>query len=447
MRYNKFNAMNFIKKLLKVFLILGVLIIGFIAAMQLTHPDIPPPDDLHLRVSVPDIPDNENAYSMFMNAVENLDDESRKELFEFCHRDPDEIPIETVEHLTNKYADRIEMIERASELTESFAPTREVKINNLDELERMPDLVKFEDYSFMCITGIMLFDAFLDYKREDVEKALEKTFRLLHIGQKMESSGGGIVRYMTGNAIKQKALNQLYILVSGSEIKTDEMMEWISKLSEFKESDEGYEQALKQDYQHAIEMYEKITSLVKREILSFESVLLRFGFERPNRARKTWVDHYSLLLSKVGEDFKDVKLVESFKLDRWIGIKYYLGMGDPASHITVAVIIPSDEMVIFRRSYTNFKVEGMRTYLALRAYKNISGELPLSLDKLVPDFLPEIPFDPFDGEHIRFDSEKGVVYSVGKDLKDDGGEPGVFVFDDKNLGKIMDKKDYVISIH
>ena len=54
-----------------------------------------------------------------------------------------------------------------------------------------------------------------------------------------------------------------------------------------------------------------------------------------------------------------------------------------------------------------------------------TGALPESLDKLVPEFIETIPTDPFDGKPLRMvrNSNGGaILYSIGPDLKDDGGE-------------------------
>lgn len=56
--------------------------------------------------------------------------------------------------------------------------------------------------------------------------------------------------------------------------------------------------------------------------------------------------------------------------------------------------------------------------------KNAPG-LPDRLDQLVPEFLPAVPLDPFDGRPLRYtpNSEGYVIYSVGPDKADDGGRP------------------------
>lgn len=53
-----------------------------------------------------------------------------------------------------------------------------------------------------------------------------------------------------------------------------------------------------------------------------------------------------------------------------------------------------------------------------------ANALPDTLKQLVPQFLAAVPADPFDGKPLRFKKEVGfVIYSVGKDMGDDGGTP------------------------
>lgn len=71
--------------------------------------------------------------------------------------------------------------------------------------------------------------------------------------------------------------------------------------------------------------------------------------------------------------------------------------------------------------------EAVRVLIALRLYELDKGNFPSSLDQLVPDFLPNIPIDPFDGNAIRakFEADEIVVYSVGPDRIDNGGRPEI----------------------
>jgi hypothetical protein len=63
------------------------------------------------------------------------------------------------------------------------------------------------------------------------------------------------------------------------------------------------------------------------------------------------------------------------------------------------------------------------TLLAIERFRQARGRWPTTLAELVPQFLPALPVDPFDGEPLRYGQfpDGVVVYSVSYDLTDDGG--------------------------
>jgi hypothetical protein len=66
------------------------------------------------------------------------------------------------------------------------------------------------------------------------------------------------------------------------------------------------------------------------------------------------------------------------------------------------------------------------TAIALRRFQLRRGALPKQLDELIPDFLAASPTDPLSGKNLNYRTNGGggfVLYSVGLDGKDDGGDP------------------------
>ena len=55
--------------------------------------------------------------------------------------------------------------------------------------------------------------------------------------------------------------------------------------------------------------------------------------------------------------------------------------------------------------------------LAIQAYRDEKGSPPESLEALVPDFLPAVPDNPFDGQPISYErQEEGYrLYGAGPD--------------------------------
>lgn len=65
----------------------------------------------------------------------------------------------------------------------------------------------------------------------------------------------------------------------------------------------------------------------------------------------------------------------------------------------------------------------LSTVLAVESYRQVNKKWPDSLDKLCPQFLPDVPLDPFDGEALRLRrlKEGVIIYSVSSDQTDNNG--------------------------
>lgn len=86
--------------------------------------------------------------------------------------------------------------------------------------------------------------------------------------------------------------------------------------------------------------------------------------------------------------------------------------------------ITQTAMMIRREVQSMALVEVAVTALAAERHRLGRGRLPDAVDQLVPGYLAAVPEDPFDGAPLRYRrTERGfVVYSVGEDGRDDGGQ-------------------------
>ncbi len=58
---------------------------------------------------------------------------------------------------------------------------------------------------------------------------------------------------------------------------------------------------------------------------------------------------------------------------------------------------------------------------AIRRYLADHLKVPSGLTALQPDYLPDMPIDPYSGEPLHYDPLKGVIFSVGDDFHAGGG--------------------------
>ncbi len=85
----------------------------------------------------------------------------------------------------------------------------------------------------------------------------------------------------------------------------------------------------------------------------------------------------------------------------------------------------------------------MVTALALRRHQLKHGKVASTLDALVPELLPAVPVDGMDGKPLRYQPNPDgtfLLYSVGEDGKDDGGDSSLAKGRTK-FSQIWDGKD------
>ena len=90
-------------------------------------------------------------------------------------------------------------------------------------------------------------------------------------------------------------------------------------------------------------------------------------------------------------------------------------------------------MMAFEKAFKKvMKVETARqmtiTAIALKRFQLKHGNYPAQLSELAPEFLPSVPVDPYDGKPLRYHPNADgtfLLYCVGEDGVDDGGDPNL----------------------
>jgi hypothetical protein len=92
------------------------------------------------------------------------------------------------------------------------------------------------------------------------------------------------------------------------------------------------------------------------------------------------------------------------------------------------IAIPNATKAIQNTAYSQTLANEAQIACALERYRLIDGDYPASLDVLVPQFIEQPPHDLIGGHPLHYrrtDNGKFVLYSVGWNERDDGGQPGL----------------------
>lgn len=103
-----------------------------------------------------------------------------------------------------------------------------------------------------------------------------------------------------------------------------------------------------------------------------------------------------------------------------------LGERPPTPYEVFArMLVPALGAATKKSAWTQNCVDAARVACALERYRLVSGKLPETLAALTPRFIESIPTDLIDGKPLRYQLKPDggyIVYSVGWNMTDDGGE-------------------------
>jgi len=97
---------------------------------------------------------------------------------------------------------------------------------------------------------------------------------------------------------------------------------------------------------------------------------------------------------------------------------------DPIGYCLAKCTIPIFSLVNARHYWRVAELRATEITLAIRQFEQTEKHLPMTLNELVPGYLPSVPLDPFDHKPLRYILKAGnkwIVYSVGPNQKDEGG--------------------------
>ncbi|HOC93971.1 MAG TPA: hypothetical protein PKH33_16610 [bacterium] len=445
------TAYELIVKILKVVLTtaLIVAVVAIIATIlyvkfyQGIPKDIDPPDDTALMITRPKITDEENGYLKMMEAAWDL------------YKSPVE-----ENDLKNIFSLEDEKIEKIAKICE----TRLLKIDEAlaysvfqEPLEmisgRIPNYLAIRDLSKLRVAI-----AWKNLREGNEEDALEQLLKSLDTGQALEDASVTIVCFMIGNGIKDMVFENIHEMIESGLIDEGSYAQLARELSEYRQSAQGYSNAIKGECLFYKKTYLDIENNRIKDLTGVQKIkhLLdpqRGSLFKVNRTLKLTMDNYVPFIEVIGRYYKDIDLSRENKLQKNRN-KYIenwpraLATSNLVGETLYFIAVKSDIRIssLKRYYYSEFAAEGLRTTIAALAYESEYGELPASLESLVPEFLPSVPIDPFDGSPLRYDKEKRAVYSVGQNLIDEGGSAKVSALDSSDFKMVVKQDDYVVYI-
>ncbi len=387
---------------------LAAVLIGTLLVLRGKSPVV---SDADLRFTRSNVSSNENGFFVFEKAREELywpKMPNRKDILDWSSWDgkaADEILAENRKSL--------EFIDEMFRLPRFQIP----EIQSIDEnFEYLGDLKN--------LSRVVLLRALTEFREGKEKEAVDTIGRVARFGHQVEESDGILDHYLAGSAIKMLALKTLREMVGNTTFSYDSIQNLRGGLAQLSANGMGLTNAIKKEYQLQVKLLKewkrgKVTGMTNpTEYVSAKLITMTLLNQEKTRAK--FAKRARFELSCIPHCFHD-KPHNSVSVSTNVFTVPQFLSGNVVGEVMVNWLAFSENILV-RKCEENVAVSATQAILALKCYKMKYGQLPKSLTDLVPEFLSAIPLDDFDGKPLRYSVEKKIVYSVGADLIDSGGQ-------------------------
>jgi len=387
-----------------------VLLLGY--QLLVNAIDIEPPDTADLEIDEVDVPDEQNAFVYFMEAADQL-----------------YWPTNGMSH--------IEIAEDA-DLLAAVAQSNRVAFVLVDQGNAcdhfQPPAVTSIAYTFPHLQPLLKLGRTLRLKclheieTGQIGAASSTALALTRFGWLVQDGSRTVIDYLVGVAIQGMGVASAETLMREQSLTTESLFALSRALASYKPSRQGLQRAFKGEYHFAVMATDEILSgqagvedIFLMDRYRGVSFLQRRLLQR-NRTLALYAGFFRQMIAQAGKPYKDIERMDASGTVTSPSHLIGLFMGsNPIGRILYQLLVPGLDGVHKRRCHLETQVSCTRVLGACLAYAQETGRWPDTLAQLVPAYLDAIPRDPWDGEPLRYDPDKAIIYAVGIDLLDSGG--------------------------
>ncbi|QQS61433.1 MAG: hypothetical protein IPN70_00650 [Candidatus Moraniibacteriota bacterium] len=301
-----------------------------------------------------------------------------------------------------------------------------------------PDSITMEDFDFSSlavaweyVAQLQTLRAFVLMQEKKYDEAIEETMKSIRIAQLIEESQCTTIEYLSARAMKEVGMNaarKIFILAGPVDIEWEQYLEEIHRysrneiaiISAFKSEYHGQALAIATLSEGNPGMISSIFQKEAEYQEDFSEKLKNTYHFKPNKTRNIFAQNTRIFIREV-----DALCVESNFFDKSKSpaeqIQLYFEENSIGKKLVYTYgIDPFDLME--KRCEEDVFVGASEITLALKYFYHQKGYYPETLKELVPQYLPEISKDPFDGNDLKYNKERKILYSVGYDGADSKGE-------------------------
>ena len=266
-------------------------------------------------------------------------------------------------------------------------------------------------------------------------EAVKDCIMALKFGDLIQKDAACLINYLVGIMTIQLALEQAQDLAKDTRISPKELTMLSQSLEMIRTFDRGLVLSINSEYRMAANVIDQLQDSKGQkdlqESIGLDLKIARFlpkhakganYFFQPNRSKQMFADFYQKMIRNTSLPYAEGKSYDKKNIGR---DKLGLLRPNAIGRLLLNVFVPGVIKAVGNKWQTECNFVGTKLVVACNRFQRDKGRWPDALGELVPDYLVEVPRDPFDGQPFRYSAEKGRVWAVGTNLTDEGGSTRV----------------------
>ncbi|MCP4133747.1 MAG: hypothetical protein GY754_22455 [bacterium] len=252
--------------------------------------------------------------------------------------------------------------------------------------------------------------------------ALECAFNLFKTGDFIQKGNGPLIHYTVGSVFRLYGFKAAAFVLQKNASHLDFVRNGEAGIKKYCFSPAGLVQSLKVEHHSNCLNVDEVDS-------SSENNFSKKLFFKPNDSKRLFDETAMFVINNLNYDYqhalKDISGETGFIPERYSSsFPFENSAGKELFDMSKFSI----EVLFNKISKEKFSCNASVLLVSILKYKKSKGDIPKKTAHLVPDYLPSIPLDPYDGKPLRYSHEYRIIYSIGSDLVDKGNDEGLKLF-------------------
>ena len=264
-------------------------------------------------------------------------------------------------------------------------------------------------------------------------EALAEAAKLTVLGHHIIVGHNSLIGSLVGVATQRLGSETILQILQMSNPGKGALLNTLKKVEESSNTKEGYKDAFRFEYTYTLNSIdESVNAKLQEEIdaMAREGAIThavakyaKHGYYyKPNQTKDLYTELYARQLSFIGEQCV-VGPDPELEHRRAVGWKLVFTENAVGKLLFSATGL-SLGSVIAKQCQNDLALNVAKAELGLYVYKIDHGVVPASLDKIVPDYMPALPIDPYNKQPLHYNVKEKLLYSVGEKKQDVGGSVG-----------------------